>query len=182
MKLQDFSCRSDQNRAFGAFRFDVFFNCPENALERVSVGFAGPYPQSVVDRRHEDLAISDLPGARASSDHLDCFFREIGRDRDFDFQFWQKIHDIFGATVDFGMAFLAAVTLDLGYGHAVNADRGQRLAHLVKLEGFDNGNEELHGQAFILLQIPSARRSAGPGAIWQLFVQMTQKVATTNEN
>src|SRR5205814_5852462 len=25
-------------------------------------------------------------------------------------------------------------------------------------------------------------RSAGPGAIWQLFVQMTQKVATTNEN
>ena len=80
------------------------------------------------------------------------------------------------------MAFLAAVTLDLGYGHAVNADRGQRLAHLVKLEGFDNGNEELHGQAFILSQTPSARSIGGPGAIWQLFVQMTQKAATTNEN
>src|SRR3954449_5534416 len=30
--------------------------------------------------------------------------------------------------------------------------------------------------------IRSARSIGGPGAIWQLFVQMTQKVATTNEN
>jgi hypothetical protein len=31
----------------------------------------------------------------------------------------------------------------------LDADGRQRLAYLVKLEGFDNGDNELHGQAFI---------------------------------
>jgi hypothetical protein len=44
---------------------------------------------------------------------------------------------------------LTSVTLDLGYGHTADPDRGKRLAHFVKLEGFDNGDNELHVQAFI---------------------------------
>jgi len=35
-------------------------------LERVAVGFAGPDPQRMIDRRHEYLAVADLAGARAS--------------------------------------------------------------------------------------------------------------------
>jgi hypothetical protein len=35
------------------------------SLQRVAVGFAGPDPQCVIDRRHEDLAVADLAGARA---------------------------------------------------------------------------------------------------------------------
>ena len=34
----------------------------------------------------------------------------------------QEIHGVFGAAVDFGVALLAAVTLDLGDGHALHAD------------------------------------------------------------
>jgi hypothetical protein len=49
------------------------------------------------------------------------------------------------------MALLAAVTLDLGHGHAVDADGRQCLAHLVKLERFDDRDDEFHGQAFISL-------------------------------
>src|ERR1700730_10696661 len=125
------------------------FSALESASERVAVGLAGPDPQGVIDRRHEYLAVTDVAGARARGDDFNRLVGEIGCDGDFDPQLRQKIHDIFGAAIDFSMALLAAVTLDLGYRHAVDADGGQRLAHLVKLEGFDNGNDELHGQAFI---------------------------------
>jgi len=117
--------------------------------ERVAVGFAGPYPQRVIDRRHEDLAVADLACARAFGDDVDRPVREVGGDRDFDSELGQEIHDIFGTAINFGMALLAAVTLDLGDRHAVDPDRRQRLAHLVKFEGFDNGNNELHDRAFI---------------------------------
>src|SRR6266852_3884487 len=129
-------------------------------LERVAVGFAGPDPQRVIDRRHEYLAVADLTGARARGDDVHRLVGKIRRDRDFDSQLRQKIHDIFGAAIDFGVALLAAVTFDLGYGHAADPDRGKRLAHLVELEWFDNGNNELHGQAFIsriLKEIPKGR-------------------------
>ena len=36
-------------------------------LERVAVGFAGADPQRMIDRRHEDLAIADLAGARGGT-------------------------------------------------------------------------------------------------------------------
>jgi hypothetical protein len=35
----------------------------------------------------------------------------------------------------------------------VNADGGQRLAHLVKLEGFDDRDDEFHDRAFVSLDI-----------------------------
>src|SRR6476646_9167838 len=130
---------------------------PKAALKRVAVGFAGPDPQGVIDRRHEDLAVADLPGAGARGNDSDRLVRKVGRDCDFDPELGQEVHDIFGAPIDLGMALLAAVTLDLGYRHAVNADRRQGLADLVQLEWFDDGNNELHGQAFTIQN--SERRS-----------------------
>src|SRR4029077_16760328 len=57
--------------------------------------------------------------------------------------------DILRAAINLGMALLAPVTLDLGHGHSVDANCRQRLTDLVKLEGFDDGDDELHVQAFI---------------------------------
>src|SRR5258705_9397094 len=82
-------------------------------LERFAVGFAGADPQGVIDRRYEDLAVADLSGACAGGDDLHRLVGEIGGDGDFDPQLRQKIHDIFGAAIDLGVAFLEAVTLDL---------------------------------------------------------------------
>src|ERR1700694_4126995 len=118
-------------------------------LKRVAVGFAGPDPQRVIDRRHKNLAVADLAGARARGNDVNRLVGKVRGDSDFDSKLRQKIHDIFGAAIDFGVTLLAAVTLDLGHGHAADPDRGECLTHLVKLEWFDNGNNELHGQAFI---------------------------------
>src|SRR4029077_7691041 len=85
-------------------------------LERVAVGFAGPDPQGVIDRRHKNLAVTDLAGARARGNDVDRLVGKIRRDGDFDSKLRQKIHDIFGTAVDLGVALLAAVALDLGDG------------------------------------------------------------------
>ena len=126
---------------------------PMTVLERVAVGFAGADAQRMVDRRDEDLAVADLPGTRVRGDDLDRLVGDVGGDRDFDAQLGQEVHDVFGAAIDFGMSLLAAVALDLGHRHAVDADGRQCLAHLVKLERFDDRDDEFHGQAFISLDI-----------------------------
>src|SRR5688572_30567730 len=91
-----------------------------NSSERVGVGLSGADAQRMVDRRDKDLAVADLPRPRARGDDLDRLVGELGGDGDFDPQFGQKIHDIFGAAIDLGVALLAAVPLDLGHGHAVD--------------------------------------------------------------
>ncbi len=63
----------------------------------------------------------------------------LARDRDFDANLRQEIHGVFGAAINLHVALLAAIAFDLGHGHAVNADAGERVAHLVELEGFDDG-------------------------------------------
>jgi hypothetical protein len=42
------------------------------------------------------------------------------------------------------VAFLAAKSLHIRYGHALNACGGEGLFHFFKLERFDNGNDEFH--------------------------------------
>src|SRR5438445_10812948 len=131
-----------------------------DASERVAIGLAGADSQGVVDRRDEDLAVADLPGTRVRGNDLDRLLGDVGGDRDFDSELGQEVHDIFGAAIDFGVALLAAVALDLGHRHAVDADGRERLTYLVKLEGFDDRDDEFHGQAFISLDYFLSTRQA----------------------
>src|SRR5258708_27814079 len=91
-------------------------------LERVAVGFAGPDPQRVIDRGHEDLAVANLAGAGARGDDVDGLVGEFRRNGDFDSKLGQEIHDVFRAAVDFGVALLAPITLYLADRHAMYAD------------------------------------------------------------
>ena len=51
---------------------------------------------------------------------------------------------VFRAAVDLGLALLPAEALHLGDGEALHAERRQRLAHVVELEGLDDGHDQLH--------------------------------------
>jgi hypothetical protein len=44
------------------------------------------------------------------------------------------------------VTLLAAVTFDLGDGHALKADVGQIRPHLLQLEGLDDCSDKLHGE------------------------------------
>src|SRR5262245_7691432 len=112
--------------------------------KRRSVGFAGTDAYGLVDAEHEDLSVADLAGLGCGRDGLDHFVDLVGRHGHLDLQLGQKAHGIFGAAIDFGMALLAAISLDLGHGHPVHADAGECVAHLVELEWLDDRHDDLH--------------------------------------
>ena len=115
-------------------------------------------------------SVADLPGARVRGNDLDRLLGDVGGDRDLDPQLRQEVHDILRAAVDFGVALLTAVALHLGHGHAVDANRRQGLTDLIELEGFDDRDDEFHGQAYS----PGCAAPHVPGAasIWHLSGQM----------
>src|SRR5438132_963025 len=57
-----------------------------------------------------------LAGAGARGDDADDLVRKAAVDRDLDPELGQEVHDIFCTAVDFGVALLAAIALDLGHG------------------------------------------------------------------
>ena len=69
-------------------------------------------------------------------------FSHIVRYGDFELYLGQKIHHVFGTSVEFRVPFLPAKTLGFGHRKPVDAGFGQRFAHLVELERFDDSNYE----------------------------------------
>src|SRR4051812_24666165 len=87
------------------------------ALQSSVIGLAGADPHGAVDAVDEDLSVADLAGLGGRHDRVDDFVDLIGWDRRLDLDLGQEAHGVFGAAIDFGVAFLAAVPLDLGNGH-----------------------------------------------------------------
>src|SRR5262249_36739837 len=132
--------------------------------QRRGVGFAGADANGAVETEDEDLAVADLAGLGGRGDGFDGLVELVGRDRYLDLDLGQEAHGVFGAAVDFGVALLTPVSLDLGDGHPVHPDRGQSVADLIELERLDNGRNDFHG-----FQSP-----LGPGpAGWQVQAIVT---------
>jgi hypothetical protein len=70
--------------------------------------------------------------------------RRIGND-DLDLHLGQEINHVLGPTIEFGVALLAAESLDLGHGQAGDANLRQRFTHFVELEWFDDRFNFFHG-------------------------------------
>src|SRR5215207_8409802 len=115
-------------------------------LQRVGVGLAGADAHRALDAGDENLAVADLPGLGGRGDRLDHPVDPVGRDRDLDLDLGQEADGVFGAAIDFGMAFLAAVALDIADGEAGGPDVGEGVAHLLELERLDDGDDGLHGR------------------------------------
>ena len=67
----------------------------------------------------------------------------VGQD-DFDLHLRQEINGVLAAPIDFGVALLPAKTLDLGDGHALQAEFVQGVLDVVQFERFDDGFNFLH--------------------------------------
>src|SRR5579862_1894355 len=112
---------------------------------RCGTGLAGADAERLDEVEHEDLAVADLSGMAGVLDRLDDLLEQIVADRDLDLDLGQEAHCVFGPAIDLGLALLTPESLDLGGRHALDAERGQRLPHVVELERFDDGDNELHG-------------------------------------
>ena len=75
---------------------------------------------------------------------LDCLFDHRGRQHDVDTDLGQKIHNVLGAAVQFGMPFLTPEPFHFGNREATDADFGKRLAYFIEFERFNNGRNQLH--------------------------------------
>src|SRR5258708_2617170 len=110
----------------------VVSSCPMACgLQRRSVGLAGADAHGVVERDYEDLAVTDLAGLGRAGDRLNDLVDQGGIDSHLDLHLGQEVHCVFTATVDLGVPLLAPISLDLRDRQAVDADRSQRITHLV---------------------------------------------------
>src|ERR1019366_6282399 len=107
--------------------------CSCRALEGVLAGLAGADANDLLERRDEDLAVTDLAGARRRLNRLDD---HLG----------QEIDDVLGVAIELGVALLAAEALDFRHCDALHADRAQGLTHFVELERLDDRGYPLHGR------------------------------------
>src|ERR1700689_1159971 len=90
--------------------------------ERGVVGLAGADADHAIDIGNENLAVADLAGLGGLHHRFHDLIDQFGSHRHLDAGLGHEIDDVLGAAVELGMAALAAETLDLGHGHARNAD------------------------------------------------------------
>src|SRR5471032_2979307 len=119
----------------------------------------------VLDTRHKDFAVADAAGVSRGANGLDGLFDHLVLDDQLDLHLGQEIHDIFGAAVKLGMAFLAAEALGLEHGDALEADLIERVLHFIQLEGLDDRFDLLHLPA--ILQTPPSALSVKTARAFQ---------------
>src|SRR4051812_46976197 len=118
-------------------------------LQRVVVGLAGADAHGAIEVVDKDFPVADLAGLGGVADRGHHLVFDAVLDTDLDLELRQEVHGVFGAPVNFGVALLPAEALHLGHGHAVDAERGERIANFFELERLDDGDNELHGSPLI---------------------------------
>lgn len=113
-------------------------------LKRRLAGFAGADADGFCNIEDENLAIADLPGVGALLQRFDHAGREMIVANQLHLHLGHHIGGIFCATINFGLAFLAAKAFDLGDGHAGNTQCFERFACFVELKWFNDGDDKLH--------------------------------------
>ena len=87
----------------------------------------------------DDEPIADLARARGRDDCLHGTVQQTIGNHHLKLHLGQKIHHVFGAAIQLGMAFLTAKAFDFGDGQACDANVRKRIAHFIEFERFDDG-------------------------------------------
>jgi hypothetical protein len=111
---------------------------------RVDPGFASTDADRFLDRGNEDLSVADPARLRRLADGFDRRFRGIVAEYDLDFHLGKKVNDIFGAAIEFGMAFLATKALGFGDRYSLKPDFLKRFLDLVEFERLDDCLDFFH--------------------------------------
>src|ERR1017187_3000556 len=114
------------------------------ASDRGLTAFFGADAHDILDRQDKDFAIADLTGLGGLDDRIDRLAGGIVADGDLQFRLREKIPRVFSTAINLRVPVLPAEALDLGDGHAADADGGQRFLHFLEFEWLDDGNDEFH--------------------------------------
>src|SRR4051794_14225611 len=114
------------------------------ASQRFDAGFTGANADRLVDAVDEDLAVADLSRAGRLGDRLDRAIDEGVVDDDLDLHLGQEAHGVLRTAIDLGLALLAAKALHFTDRQALDAERGQRVAHVVQLEWLEDRHDHFH--------------------------------------
>src|SRR6201990_598923 len=99
----------------------------------------------MVEVDDEDFAVADLAGFGSRGARIDGLVDLVRIDGDFDLDLGQEAHGIFGAAIDFRVAFLPAVALDFRHRQTVNANGGQGVTDFFEFEWLDDRHNNFHG-------------------------------------
>src|ERR1700704_4809138 len=105
----------------------------------IEPGFAGPDANGLFDIGDKNLAVTDAAGLGRAPDGVDRSFDQVIPDHDLDFDLGQKVDDVLGAAIKFGVTLLPPETLGFRDGDALQSDFLKRFFHLVELEWLDDG-------------------------------------------
>ena len=86
-------------------------------------GFAGADAHHLLQVGHKHLAVNDLACARGGLDGLYHAVHQVVGHSGFDLDLGEKVHDVFSATVQLGVALLTAKPFDFGDRDALHADQ-----------------------------------------------------------
>src|SRR5262249_18506992 len=133
-------CPNDRKRARRARLGDGM-----EILQGVWAGLTSPHAHRRLQGEHENLAIPDVAGSSAVTDHLDNTLGDVSRHRHLELDLWDIGNLIFSAAVNLPMALLAAKTANFGYGKTLDTGIRQGFSHWVEPVGLNNRNDVAHG-------------------------------------
>ena len=98
--------------------------CLDVGLQGVVAGFAGTNADRLLEVTDEYFTVPDLACIGRFTDSLDDLINYSVLDSNFDFCFWQKVDNVLGASIQFGVAFLATKSFYFGERHPADANLG----------------------------------------------------------
>ena len=118
-----------------------------------------PDADGLIHGQDKNFAVADLAGLGSLEDGPGGLGHLGVRHDGLELHLGQEVDGVFAATVDLGVALLAAEPLDLRDGHSLDPHFREGFLHLLQLEGLDDRFDflECHGLVSFLV-IP-----AGPG-------------------
>src|SRR5262249_24965489 len=132
-------------------------------LDSVVTSFAGADADDGVEVADPDLAVADLAGLTGSDDGLGDLVGVSVVDDDVDTQFGEELDFVFGASVDLGVAPLAAVPAYFSDGHALDPGVTHGFGNVIEFVRLDDGHDCSHGFLRSRAASRNARGSRGGG-------------------
>src|SRR3954470_8790949 len=111
----------------------------------IDPGLSGSDTNGFLDVGDEYLAITNASGLSSAPDSIDRPFDQIIPDNNLDFHLREKVHDVFRASIKFGVALLPTEALGFRDRDALEPDFLKCFLYLVELEWLDDRFNFLHG-------------------------------------